>query len=176
MNALPFVAYHSTEENVDLKSNQEEADTKVILHAINVIRSGGDAVIRSPSGDTDIMVVALALIDDLVKVYFDYCNGKCKKRMCLGAVGMKDEEKKALVGFHSFTGNDYIPAIFRKRKKQCWSTMKSNESFLRAFTELGTDWDMTEQQVNAIEQYVCALYKSKKKSVNDVRYDQFEKK
>ena len=35
---------------------------------------------------------------------------------------------------------------------------------------------MTEQQVNAIEQYVCALYKSKKKSVNDVRYDLFEKK
>ena len=54
--------------------------------------------------------------------------------------------------------------------------MKSNESFLRVFTELGTDWDMTEQQVNAIEQYVCGLYKSKKKSGNDVRYDLFEKK
>ena len=54
--------------------------------------------------------------------------------------------------------------------------MKSNESFLTAFTELVTDWDITEQQVNAIEQYVCALYKSKKKSVNDVRYDLFEKK
>ena len=54
--------------------------------------------------------------------------------------------------------------------------MKSNESFPRTFTELGTDWDMTEQQVNAIEQYVCALYKSKKKSVNDVRYNLFEKK
>ena len=30
--------------------------------------------------------------------------------------------------------------------------------------------------MNAIEQYLCALYKSKKKSVNDVRYDLFEKK
>ena len=79
--------------------------------------------------------------------------------MCLGAVGMKDEEKKSLVGFHSFTGNDYIPSIFRKEKKYCWSTMKSNENFLRAFTELGTDWDMTEQQVNVTEQYLCALYK-----------------
>ena len=54
--------------------------------------------------------------------------------------------------------------------------MKSNESFLRAFTELGKDWDMTEQQVNAIEQYICALHKPKKKSVNDVRQDLFEKK
>ena len=48
--------------------------------------------------------------------------------------------------------------------------MKSNESFARAFTELGTDWGMKEQQVNATEQYVCALYKSKKKPVNDVHY------
>ena len=54
--------------------------------------------------------------------------------------------------------------------------MKSNESFLRAFTELGKDWDMTEQQANAIEQYICALHKPKKKSVNDVRQDLFEKK
>ena len=54
--------------------------------------------------------------------------------------------------------------------------MKSNESFIRAFTEIGTDWDMAEQQVNAIQQYVCVLYKSKKKSVNGVRYDLFEKK
>ena len=137
------VTYDSTEENVNLKSNQEEADTKIVLHAMNVIRSGGDVVIRSPSGDTDIMVLALALIDDLVKVYFDNGNGKCRKRMRLGAAGMKDEEKKALVGFHSFTGNDHIPAIFCKGKKHCWSTMKSNESFLRAFTELGTVWDMT---------------------------------
>ena len=86
------------------------------------------------------------------------------------------KKKKALVGFHSFNGNDYIPSIFRKGEKHCWSTTKSNEGFLRAFTELGTDSDMTEQQVNAVEQYVRALYKSKKKSVNDVRYDLFEKK
>ena len=137
-NEYITVTYDSTEENVDLKSNQGEAGTKVILHAMNVIRSGGDVVIRSPSGDTDIMVLTLALIDDLVKVYFHYSNGKCTRRMCLGAVGMKDEEKKALVGFHSFTGNDYIPSIFRKGKKHCWSITKSNESFLRAFTELGT--------------------------------------
>ena len=54
------VTYDSTEENVDLKSNQEEAGTKVILHAMNVIKSGGDVAICSPSGDTDIMVLALA--------------------------------------------------------------------------------------------------------------------
>ena len=38
---------------------------------MNVIRSSGNVVLRSPSGDTGIMVLALALIDDLAKVYFD---------------------------------------------------------------------------------------------------------
>ena len=42
------VTYDSTEENVDLKSNQEEADTKAILHAMNVVRSGGNVVTCSP--------------------------------------------------------------------------------------------------------------------------------
>ena len=87
------VTSDSTEENVDLKSNQEETDTKVVLLSMNVIRSGGGVAIRSPSGDTDIMVLALALIDGLVKAYFDYGNGKCRKQMYLGAVGMKDKEK-----------------------------------------------------------------------------------
>ena len=89
---------------------------------------------------------------------------------------MKDERKKKLLGLHFFTSNDYISAIFRDEKKHCWSAMKSDESFIRAFTEIGTDWDMAEQQVNAIQQYACVLYKSKKKSVNGVRYDLFEKK
>lgn len=81
-----------------------------------------------------------------------------------------------MVGFHSFTFLSYIPAIFRKGKKRCWTVMKSNESFLKAFSELGNDWDITEQQVSAIEEYVCALYSSKKSSVNELRYDLFLKK
>ena len=54
-----------------LEKQSRKADTKVILHAMNVIRSSGNVVLRSPSGDTGIMVLALALIDDLAKVYFD---------------------------------------------------------------------------------------------------------
>ena len=170
------VTADSVQENHELRSNQEEADTKVILHSINIIRSGHSVVLRSPSGETGIMVLALALIDDLDKVYFDYGNGKNRKRVWLGAIPLQENEKKALVGFHSFTGNDYFSAIFRKGKKHCWSIMKSNESFLRAFIELGTDWKITEQQVTAIEEYVCALYRSKKNSVNELHYDLFLKK
>ena len=66
------VTASSVVPNDALKSNQEEADTKVILHAIHI-------VIRSPSGDTDIMILALAVIAHQEKVYMDHGNGKRRK-------------------------------------------------------------------------------------------------
>ena len=48
-----------------LASNQEEADTKVTLHSMNVIKKSElGVVLRSPSSDTNITVLAVALIDD----------------------------------------------------------------------------------------------------------------
>jgi hypothetical protein len=42
--------------NDDLRGNQEEADTKVILHAIEIIQcSPIKVIIRNPSGETDLM-------------------------------------------------------------------------------------------------------------------------
>ena len=59
------VSCDSVIQNDDLKSNQEEANTKVILHAIHAIKnSSHKVVIRSPSGDTDIIILALALINE----------------------------------------------------------------------------------------------------------------
>jgi len=54
--------------------------------------------------------------------------------------------------------------------------MKSKEYFLDVFSEIGNDWEIIQQQVTLIEQYVCALYSSKKSSVNELRYDLFVKK
>ena len=106
----------------------------------------------------------------------DYGNGKNRKRLSLGEIRLLQSEKEALVGFHSFAGNDYIPSIFRKGKKHCWSIAKSNEIFLEAFSELGADWEMTDKVVLALEKYVCALYQSKNNSLNELRYELFLKK
>ena len=163
--------------NDDLRSNQEEADTKVILHAIQIIHSSPfKVIIRSPSGDTDIMVLALALIADQDKVYMDYGSGKRRKGTWLKDITLNEDERKALIGFHSFTGNDYVPALFRKGKKRCWLVMKKSEKFLNVFRELGRDWELTDKVVTTIEEYVCALYGSKKDSVDSTRFDMIMKK
>ena len=69
------VLTHSAEDDVDeLKSNQEEADTRVILHALHVLISDNGLLVklRSPSADTDILVVAVTLFSEFKeRVYVD---------------------------------------------------------------------------------------------------------
>ena len=54
----------STSIEESLTSNQEEADNKVILHSHQILKSNETSVItlRSPSGDTDIVVLTIALL------------------------------------------------------------------------------------------------------------------
>ena len=95
------VSCDSVIQNDDLKSDQEEADTKVILHAINAIKnSSHKVVLRSPPGDTDIIILALALINEQHVVYMDYGNGKRRKGFWLNNIILKKNERKALIGFH----------------------------------------------------------------------------
>ena len=58
----------SCDSHPALVSDQEEADTNVILHSMNVIKKSKLVVVpRSPSGDIDITVLAVALIEDRSK-------------------------------------------------------------------------------------------------------------
>ena len=64
----------------ELKSDREQADPKVVLHALSVLSTSNDNIsIRSPSGDTDLFVIALGTIAQLSRVKFDYGNVSNRK-------------------------------------------------------------------------------------------------
>ena len=61
--------YKVTESNVTyeciLNSNHIEADTKIALHCSYAVEDeGGHALVRSPSGDVDILVALLQLLSN----------------------------------------------------------------------------------------------------------------
>ena len=61
-----------------LKSDQEEPDNKVILHTFDALSCREEnVVIRSPSWDTDIIVIALCVLEEKERVMFD--NGKWRQ-------------------------------------------------------------------------------------------------
>ena len=106
-----------------LVSNQEEADTKLVLHSLHALNESPrkKVIVRSPSGDTDVLVILLSkMIGHQDKIYLDYGTGLNRKGLWLSNVVMSESKLKALIGFHAFTGNDYISSFFRKDKPACW--------------------------------------------------------
>ena len=89
-------------EEHTLNSDQEEADTKVVLHCLHALQSSdsNDIIVRSPSGDTDIIVLLISLItENTERVFIDSGCGKN-----LSDVYMGNDKKCSLIGFHAFTG------------------------------------------------------------------------
>ena len=76
----------STGIEESLTSNQEEADTKVILHTHQILKSNETSVIIlcSPSGDTDIVVLTVALLYEFQnRVLIDDASGDKREVMRL---------------------------------------------------------------------------------------------
>ena len=122
-NNCCLVQLGNVEERYHPTSNQEEADTKVTLHSLDTLSNTGIfAYLRSPFHDTNILVLALGIFrDHKERVFYDYGNGHHKRSILLSSLGMDENHRDALIGFHSFNGTNYTSAFFRKGKKRFWS-------------------------------------------------------
>ena len=73
----------------------------MIFHCEHALNSNevGSEVLRSPSGDTDINIVAASLItNDASRVFVDCSTGDNRKVLCLGDLVLNNVEKSALIG------------------------------------------------------------------------------
>ena len=174
--ALPKVRSTTTEDA--LSSNQEEADTKVVLYCRHALESYPEkkVIVRSPSGDMDILVVLLSVIERQDQVYLDFGTSLHRKGINLAQVEMAVEKKRCLIGLHAFTGNDYVSSFFKKGKALCWKVLQQNERFVMTFTLLGSSWQIEERTIDDLEEYVCLLYGCRQKKVNEARKHLFDRK
>ena len=105
----------SANEVAELSSNQEEADTKLLLHTKHAIDEYPDqrVVIRSPSRDVDIDILFIAIFQHKAdRIWIDYGTGDHRNVFNLNSVDMDADKKSALIGFHAVTSNDYVFLIF----------------------------------------------------------------
>ena len=164
-------------------SNHDEGDTKVILHANMILNEDPDAVvtIRSPSGDTDILVIMVGLLHDGHgdRIIFDDFHGDSRKVYTLGNILflLDDEIINSLIGFHAFTGNDFVSSFFRKGKNTCFKLLQKHKCFRNAFSQLGSNWELSEETLDSLESFVVRLYGvTKAPNVNAARHKIFSTK
>ena len=116
-------------EDLNLSSNHEEADTKIILHCETVLhRNHGENVcLWSPSGDTDITVLPVELLQELNdRVFIVSGSGSNTEHYKLSYFEIDIESTSALLGLHAFTGNNYVSSFFWKGKEKCWKVMRKS--------------------------------------------------
>ena len=99
-NECKSITLSSVSEEQELTSDLEEADTKVVLHCLHALQSTVNVVVvRSTSGDTDIIVLMVSLVRECIKrVFIDTDCNKNRHVIRLSNIELSSDRKLALVG------------------------------------------------------------------------------
>ena len=144
-----------------MRSSQEEADTKIILHAIDAASRGATEItIHSP--DTDIFVLSIRRYPQLCSDVRCITETGQRRRM----INLKDvvqalgsTKVAALPGLHALSGADITGSFAGKRKAtQCKIFMKADEEKISALANLGTRGQPSADTLTGIEKLVCQVY------------------
>ena len=150
-----------TQEEVLLKSSQEEADTRMILHTKHAAPKFKSVILVAD--DTDILILSLAFSSEIACNIFMKCGTKTRTRyisitklaqvLGLGVC-------KALVGLHAFTGCDTNSA-FAGRGKLAGFKLLDYDKFQQTFSKLGKEFPLSTEVFTSLQEFTCQLYASR---------------
>jgi hypothetical protein len=144
-----------------LASEQEEADTKLMLHACDA-KSRGATTIEIHSADTDVLVLAIQCYPNLCQdTVFVTSTGAHHRYIPIGPVyhALGAIKSAALPAFHAITGTDVTGRFAGKGKPTCWKAFDElDDATLSAIAQLGMTMLPSEQTISALELFVCRLY------------------
>lgn len=155
-------------------SNQEEADTRIILHAAHGAEEGCSAVVVA-ADDTDVLVLCLAFSDDISCPIFQKYGTKNRVRylditkLCQG---LGDGVCNALIGMHTYTGCDTVSAFSGRGKLRALKLIMRSELFHKVFHELGQSWELSLDLFMKLQAFTCKLYtaSTKTEDINTARH------
>ena len=126
----------------ELISSHEEADTRMMCHALFASKSSGWVEIQSP--DTDVLVLAISKCKDMdCKLYFETGTGNNRRLLDVSIIHQQLSEAhvyapEALIGLHTFTGCDSLSSFHGKRKVKPLNLMLCEPKFVELFRNVGS--------------------------------------
>ena len=165
----------------DLTSNQEEADTRIILHAIHAANRGANKiVVQSP--DTDVLVLLLHHRPEIHAREIYFLTGHEGKHANLARYipvhilydKLSQVQHNVLLSVYCLTGCDTTSSFHGHGKRTAFRIMMQKADTLQALSTLGTG-QVTKAERIACTQLVGLLYgKSECLSLNQLRADKAE--
>ena len=164
-----------------LKSDQEEADTKIVLHALDATTNGATEI-RIHSPDTDVFILSLRRYPDLCQnTVFVTGKGQNHRVIKLQPIvhALGPSKTAALPAFHALTGADNTGSFSNKGKPVCWRVFnEASEDLICALSQLGTSAMPSSQSQKAVEKLLCQFFlpKTNISTVKALRWWLFTKK
>ena len=160
------------EEVPDLCSSQEEADTRLLLHAAQ----NGHQTVVITSEDTDVLVLLLAFSRALNTNFLQKCGSSTHMKLIdikKIATVLGNDTCKALIGMHNFTWCDSVSAFAGKGKAKALKILKDDAKIKETFAKLGKEWQLPTDLFTHIEKFTCDLYSCRTTEVNAACYNLF---
>ena len=161
----------------DLRSTQEEADTRLLLHASHAARNGSKAVVIS-SEDTDVFALCLAFKDSVPATVYLKCGTQTRTRfVSITNVLERHVSRifKCLPGLRAFTRCDNVSAFSGKGKLTALKLIKWRPAYQELFQQLGAQWELSNELFVRLQEFTCQMYSSNPgtRDVNVLRYRLF---
>ncbi len=165
-----------------LRSNHNEADTRVCLHMKDVNSNSDSIVIRA--FDTDIAIILLYhCLKFTAKIWMDVgvSSKNTRRYICITDIAqtLGPQLCASLPAFHAYSGCDYTSAFARKGKVRPFKLLEKETEIQEAFSKLADKEEIDEQTFKYVEKFTCLLYgaacKRKTPSMNEYRYAVVEK-
>ena len=164
-----------------LFSSQEEADTRIVPHCLNISTSlpeSGSIIVRSP--DTDVLVLLTKYCKEIKnKILFDTGMGNKRRILCVNDI-VQNKGKDVcsiLPALHCFTGCDTTSTFVRRGKNAPPKLVEKNHQCIPILARIGQERQCSESLINDMEACTCAIYGGTIYSnVNKLRYDIFLRK
>lgn len=161
-----------------LECTQEEADSRLLLHAYDAAKYHDSVILVSR--DTDVLIIALSVSNSIPNLYLNKSSSHLESYIDINGLAtvLGEEVARALPGYHSYSGCDTVSCFVGKGKKVGFKLLKTDERVRECFGRLGESWDLSSDLFDELNRFTCLLYAPNTTctSTNDLRYELFRLK
>lgn len=150
-----------------LKSDHEEADTRIILHAKEASEQGYERLVVRCK-DTDVLVLLPFFSNELCQeIWMQTGSFNSPKFVKVHQIHIQNTMRESLLGYHAITGCDTVSHFRGYDKNKSWKVYENNSELLQ---NIGDDI-LTEETILGAEEFVCKMYSESSDitSVNELR-------
>ena len=140
-----------------LESNQEEADGRLILHALDADKTHSSVTIAA--NDTDVFILCIAFSHKFSSLLLKSGINKVEVfdvKAVASSLGL--DVSRALPGLHAYTGCDTVSAFSGRGKLQALKLLKKDTTIQETFDMLGKEWILSDSLFQRLNRFTSSMY------------------